>query len=443
VADSTPSLRSRYQGVRPRNIRLARLREHLAGGLWFIPALSTAVAVVTAAAVLAIDRSLGDTHQSPLAFSAGPNAAQLVLATIAASMLTFTGLVFSITIVALQLASSQFSPRVLRAFLRDRGSKIALGGFVATFVYAFIVLGAVREGGPDSAPFVPGDAISLSFVQVFATVVAFLYYVNHIAQSIRVVNIIESVARETRAAIREVHGHDGPDPGADRPDPEGPPVATICATSPGALMAIDEDDLIAVASRHDCVLRLRPHVGDYLFRGMPVVDVYGREAPAPDEVLPHLGLGVERTMYQDVAFGFRQLVDIAEKALSPAINDPTTAVQVIDRICDLLADLARRPFPSGRLVSRRGRLRLVVPVTTWDDMVALAFSELRLFGVGSFQVARRLEAALADLLAVAPHERRPALESQRRLLDAAITRAFPDPADRELARHADEQGLGA
>jgi uncharacterized membrane protein len=434
----------RYPGVIAHDLRRTRLREWLRGGLWFIPALSAAVAVVTAVIVITIDAALGQSDQTPLAFSGGPSSAQLVLSLIAGAVLTFTAVVFSITIVALQLASSQFSPRVLRTFLRDRGSKVALGGFIATFLYAVIVLMAIRDEGPGREPFVPGDAVTLAFLQVFATIVAFVYYVNHIAQSIRAVNIIESVARETRRAIDDSYPLDRPDPGVAIECPIGLPSQVIHSDRAGALTGVDEDDLIVAASRHDCVLKLVPSIGDYLPCGAVVFEVHGGDgALPPEEVMRSVGLGIERTMNQDVAFGFRQLVDIAEKALSPAINDPTTAVQAIDRLHDLLRILVARPVPSGRLLSRSGRLRLVVPVPDWRSFVALAFSEIRHYGAGAIQVDRRLRAALLDLLDVAPLDRQEPLRRELKLLDAAVERSFPDMEDQDTAHHADHQGLGA
>jgi uncharacterized membrane protein len=435
---------ARFEAVVGHNVRLARLRESLRNGLWFIPALSAAASIVTAVVVIVIDAALGPTEQTPFAFSGGPGSAQLVLSVIAGAVLSFTAVVFSITIVVLQLGSSQFSPRVLRMFLRDRGSKIAIGGFIATFVYAIIVLMAIRDEGPDREAFVPGDAVTLAFVQVFATIVAFVYYANHIAHSIRAVNIIESVARETRRAIDANYPLDRPDPGAGLESPAGPPTQVIHTEKAGALTGIDEDDLIVVASHHDCVLKLVPSIGDYLPYRAPVFEVYGGDGTLrPAEVLGAVGLGVERTMYQDVAFGFRQLVDIAEKALSPAINDPTTAVQAIDRLHDLLRRLVERPIPSGFLLTRSGRLRLMVNLPGWQDFVALAFSEIRHYGGGAIQVDRRLRAALQDLLDVAPADRQAALERELKLLDSAVERSFPDVEDQASAHHADRQGLGS
>jgi uncharacterized membrane protein len=278
---------------------------------------------------------------------------------------------------------------------------------------------------------------------VVASIFAFVFLVHHVANSIRAVSIMEAVAAETRASIRENFPLDADDPFADHARPEGTPTQVLLLErGPGDLLGVDEDDLVAVAARHDCVLELLPTVGDYLPSNVPIVAVHGGDGTVTAaEVLRHIGIGPERTMYQDTAFGFRQLVDIAEKALSPAINDPTTAVQCIDRLHDLLRRVAVRPMPSGRWGDDQGNLRLLVPQPTWDDYVHLAFDEIRHFGIASLQIPRRLRAALVDLKVAAPVERHGVLDSQLAALDAAVAREYGVPEERAMASGADPQGL--
>jgi uncharacterized membrane protein len=432
---------ARPQERRTHDVRIARLRESARTGLWFLPAMIVTASVLLSMATVAVDRWTGG--DGFVAFSGGPNSAQQVLTTIAASTMTFTGLVFSITIVALQLASSQFSPRVLRSFLRDRGSQVSLGVFVGTFVYALLVLRAVRVQRSGHAAFVPGVSITLAYGLALASLAMFVYFVNHIAQSIRVVNILEAVARETRDAIDANYPHE---PGPDLPVPLAPvgPTATVCLDGPGgAVVGIDERALVDLARDHDCVLRIVPGVGDFVPSGGQVFRVSGTDDPPPaTRLLSHVGFGSERTMYQDVAFGIRQMVDIAERALSPAVNDPTTAVQAIDRIHDVLRRLAVRPTPPGIHLDDRGAVRLVHPVAQWGDLVGLGFDEIRLYGSHHLQVARRLRAALEDLADAAPEDRQEPLARQLELLGRAVERAFADQADRNRAGTADDQGLG-
>jgi uncharacterized membrane protein len=435
---------ARYRHRAPdHDVQLARLREWLRTGMWFLPMIWAFGAMAAALVLVAVDRRWGGDEPAWLVFGRGEDSARGVLSVIAGSTITFTGTVFSITIVALQLASTQFSPRVLRTFLRDRASQHCFGTFVATALYSLMVLREV--GGSDVA--VPGLAVTGAFVLVVGSVFAFVFLVHHVAQSIRAVSIIDAVAAETRASIEANHpagvaGVDDGPPG-DHELPAGPPTQVIVLDhGPGVLLGVDEDDLVEVGRRHDCVVEIAAGVGDFLVGGATVARIHGGNGRVPaGAVLAHVGLGPERTLHQDTAFGLRQLVDMAEKALSPAVNDPTTAVQCLDRIHDLLRRLAVRPLGSGRYVDEDGVLRLVVPQPTWEDHVRLGFDEIRQFGAGSLQVPRRLRAALDDLLDVVPPDRRGAIEDQLAALDRAVARAFGDPEDRARAMQADLQGL--
>ncbi len=436
-----PRLR-RLPAAERENPRWAHLRESLRTGLWFVPGLFVTGAAVLASITVAVDHR-GDVLPAWLVFSGGPTSGLQVISTIAASMMTFTGLVFTITVVVLQLASSQFSPRVLRTFLRDRGSQVPLGVFTATFVYALIVLVQIRTGtiGP---VFVPRLAISVSFALTLASLVAFVYLVNHVAQSIRVVNIIESVAQQTRVSIDELC----PDEFVEEDDEAtteqlGDPRLVIRLERHGGVVAgMDIEGLIALAHDRGCTVRVVRAVGDYVVGGAPLAEVFGGSRPITcAELLRQIDIARERTMWQDPAFGFRQLADIAEKALSPALNDPTTAVQAIDRLHDLLARLARRSLEDGVYRDADGRIRLIRDVVSWPGYVALAFEEIREYGASSMQVHRRVRAALVELLTMVPPSRRGPLERQLRLLDRSVARNFPTAEERELAETSDESGL--
>lgn len=436
------AVRRRVPAAERANARLAHLRETLRTGLWFVPGI-----FVVGAALLSILTVTLDHRRTGLPgwllFTGGPTSALQILSTIAASMMTFTGLVFTITVVVLQLASSQFSPRVLRTFLRDRGSQVSLGVFTATFVYALIVLVQVRTGSVGPV-FVPRLSVSVSFGLVLASLVAFVYLVDHVAQSIRVVNIIETVAAQTREAIDDLHpeAYDAAD-GAAGDVELGTQRRVIALERHGGVLAgLDIEGLVGLARRHDCLLRLVRNVGDYVVEGGPLVEVYdGGDVLTCEQVLRQVDIARERTMRQDAAFGFRQLADIGEKALSPAVNDPTTAVQAIDRLHDLLARLAGRALDPGVYEDDEGRVRLVREVQSWSGYVTLAFEEIREYGGTSIQVHRRLRAALVELLSMVPAQRRPPLERQLRLLEQSAGRFFPEPEERALAEVSDESGL--
>lgn len=436
-----PSTRS---GVR-RDVKLAARLEKLRAGLWFVPTLFVTLAAALAAIMNRVERSVDTQGLGVLAYGGEAGSAQDLLSTIASSTLTLAGVVFSSTIVALVLASGQFSPRLLRTFLRDRGNQVSLGTFLATFIYALLVLRTVRVGTDSSEAFVPGLSITVAIIASLASLGLFVYFVDHIAQSLRVVSVIESVAEETRAAIEANHpdGRLGED---DRPQvdagPEAPPDVVICSTKAGVLVGIDLDDLVMLACTHDCRLQLIPRIGDWVPQGYPLVHVWGGTDLDEVALRSHLRLAAERTMNQDVAFGFRQLVDIGEKALSSSLNDPTTAVQALDRIHDLLRRLANRPFPDGQHRDEGATVRLIHPVATWEDYVALGFDEIRQYGADSLQVHRRLQATIEDLLNVTPAGRMPILRQQQGLLDALAERTFPDEYDRRSAGCSDSQGMG-
>ncbi len=208
------------------------------------------------------------------------------------------------------------------------------------------------------------------------------------------------------------------------------------------VISVDFDGLVDAAARHACVIRMLPAVGDFVAQRSPVFQVFGDGEVPSVEFLDHVFMGRERTMYQDPAFGFRQLVDIAERALSPAINDPTTAVQAIDRLLDLLSRLGPRPIPSGLHVDDDGQLRLIRPVIGWDTFVTLAFEEIRRYGAGSVQVNRRLRAAADQLLHQVTPDRRVPIQRELRLLDREAARQFPDLEELGFAIGSDSAGIG-
>jgi uncharacterized membrane protein len=421
-----------------------RLREYLRSSLWFIPSAFVLSAVVLWLVVGAIDRAV-EGNDLLLAYGGGPDGAQEVLSAIATSMIAFTGVVFSITIVVLQLASGQFSPRVLRTFLRDRATQSSLGIFIATFVYALLVLRDVRAASSEESAYVPGLSVSMALVVLALSLGVFVYYIHHIARAIRVAWIVDAVADETRRSIAHQF-LDAPDEGLELTAPSGPPTQVLVAPVPGTVQAVGKRALVALARRYDCVLEMKPSVGDFVPEGAALLYVYGKQplrGDDADDAVGEFALGLERTMEQDPAFGFRQIVDIAVRGLSPAVNDPTTAVQCLDHLHDLLRYLAARPFRSGRLGDEDGNLRLVVPPPSWEDYLDLALDEIRHYGATSIQIMRRIRALLDDLDTVVTGKEAKAVQHQRDALDRTVAANFTDPHDRELAGKPDAQGLGS
>jgi len=373
---------------------------------WFLPALCAFTAVVAAIALTELDGSLGGQHL-PVLFPGGPDGARSVLSAMSSSMIAFTGLTFTITIVVLQLTSSQFSPRVLRSFLDDRGNQLALGMFIAVFTYALLVMRSVR-GAEEGDAFVPRVAITFAFILLLASIGMFLYYIHHMANSIRVVNIIERIAKDTRETIDRCYPADGEDGEGPRPvsTPDGVR-RTVRTPRPGVLDGVDTSALVRLAESADCTIALRHPIGVFVRTGSAVLDVGAtRERLSDEDLLAAVEIRDERTLDQDVAFGFRQLVDIADRALSPGINDPTTALQVIDQLRDLLVRLVTRPTPTGRHIDDDGRCRLVVPMRAWDDYLDQAVDEIVHYGADTPRVLGAVGRMLDDLADAAPEERR-------------------------------------
>jgi uncharacterized membrane protein len=404
--------------------------------LWLIPAVSVAAAAVLAASLIALDHRLPQARDWPLLFPGGPESARNLLSTLAAAMVTSISLIFSVTMVVLQLASAQYSPRVLRTFLRDRLVQVILAAYLATFVYCLLVLPSVTSEDGANEAFVPALAVSASVVLALVSVALFVRYIHHIAHAIRVVSVLKAVGAETRHAIGVLYPEEiGEEPPTLVAPPAAPPSASVPSARSGVIVSVDEDRLLALARDHDLVVRIVPLVGEFVPEGAPLLRIWsGGRTVDPAPLRRCLAFEHERNIEQDAAFGFRQIVDIAVRALSPGVNDPTTAAQAIDELHDLLRRLARRRFPAELRVDGEGALRVIAPRLSWDDYVALAFDEIRLYSGRSLQVVRRLRAALADLLEVAPQARRPPLERQLRLVEAAAARQFEEPADRARAQ---------
>jgi uncharacterized membrane protein len=405
-----------------RRLRIAWLRDYLRSSLWFLPALAFSAAGALSLATTRIDHHLQPGVTSRFGLVIDAESARGLLSLISTWVLTFIGLAFTMTIVILQLASAQFSPRVLGTLLRDRFSQVSLGIFIGTFAYAFIVLRAVRSGGGEE--FVPAISIGVAFSLMLVSLGVFIRYVNHVAQSIRAGSVIATVAKGTRRVLDDQY--------PERLVPAGAvegwaPYRTIPSDKAGLLRSFDVVGLVGLAQRYDVAVELVPRVGEFVPQGAPVVRVLGDSDDLPEaDVLSQISLGEERTMQQDPEFGFRQLVDIAERALSPGVNDPTTAVQVIDQLHDLLRDILFREFPTGTHTDAEGSVRLVVPIASWVDFLKLGVEEIRHYGADSLQVSRRLRTMLEDLISVAPPQYRPALGHELYLLHEVARQHFPD-----------------
>ena len=419
-------------------MRRSKLLIHLKSSLWFVPVLCVLAGVVLSFGTIAVDRYF-DYEALPTRFVGGPDAAAYILSTVAASMVSLTALVLTITMVVVQLAMGQFSPRIVQRILRDKPSQLAIGLFVATFVHAILTLREVTING-DGTGNVPGIAVVTAFVLVLLSIAVLVVYVHHIGQALRVSALIELVGDETRTLLNRRYPDKGP---ALEPQLDSLPL--VRARESGVITGIDYEQLVGEARRADCLLELVPALGEFVPADGPLFRVHG-ESTAVDEDRLHdaLILSLEPTLEEDVAYGVRLLVDIAERSLADSpFQDPTTAVQAIDRLHDILRQLARRPFPDGRHLDEAGQLRLTERTMSWEAYVHLAFDEIRMAGAGSPQVARRLRSALNDLCTVAPPERVSILEEQLELLEASTESLMDDERDVRLALREDRERIGA
>jgi len=393
-----------------------RMRDKIKSTFWVVPAACVLASILLAAGLIRLDQILGADAGVVVFYPGPPEGARSLLSSIVGAMISFTGLVFSITIVVLQLTSGQFSPRSLRIFLRDRTVKFALGIFIATFVYAMVVQRAVL-GTTSQDPFVPRIAVSAAFVFVLASVGLFIGYLARISNMIRVATIITEIGIESRATLRRRFGSApehgvAPELASRDPTPPQPVSGTVLAAAAGVLVSVNEARLVQSAAAAGCALELAVRIGDFVPADAVLCivrqvhpreqdDMAAKAGRLDEEVRAHIALDSERTSEQDLAFTLRQLVDIAERALSPAVNDPTTACQCLDVLHDILRRLASRPLPDGRWSDAGGAVRLVVPQYSYADYLDLAVGEIWHYGADAAQVPARMASMLADLAAAA------------------------------------------
>jgi len=415
-------------------VRRRVLWDDLAGALWVLPTLS--VLVFLAAGALLSRVSISD--DSPLAFQGSADDARNVLIVVSTTMITVTGLVFALTIVALQIASGQYSPRLLRNFMRDRGTQVVLSVFVGAFAYSTAGLWTVGVQRAGEQAFVPRLAVSGSLALALASVGVLIYFIHHLARSIQIDAIMSQIQRETHEVIDDVYPHTASDlePEERCPDPPAHAVVVSAATS-GYLQAIQPAPLVEAATGHDLVVRLIRRVGDHVVAGTPIAWAWHRtlDQPSPTPALLEAAVadavhvGFERTMVQDVLFGLRRLVDIANRALSPAINDPYTAIQAVHHLSVLLCVLARRRLGDWLCHDPQETLRVAIPLPDFAEYLRRSTAQIRRFGAAEPAVTRSLIQLLRDVgTSSASDERRAACAHHVWLVleDAKRETAQPD-----------------
>ncbi|WP_192796690.1 DUF2254 domain-containing protein [Serinicoccus kebangsaanensis] len=414
---------------------------------WVLPLLFVAVATVVGALLPEWEKTF-DEHL-PFVFQGGADGARGMLSTIAGAMISVTGLVFSITMVVVQLASSQFSPRVLSDFLSSRITQSTLGIFAATFTYALTVLRSVR-GASGEESFVPQLSVTLGFLLVLASVGTFLAFIQHITTSIQVSSIVSHLGDRTMSVI-DRYFPAADEPAALRPDlpwepADAEPMLQLESVEHGYVVEVAYRRLVDWAVEHDATVEVRTPVGRYVTEGAPAIRVWGLSLPerrvvlaggqeeSASELVSRYALDVlrrsvvveqDRAFNQDPALGVRKLVDIAERALSPGINDPTTASQVANELHRVLRLLVtRRDLPS--VVARNGVPRLVHQPQRIPELIDLSLEELLHYAEGSLQVPRQVLFIIERLRPVALPEYAEVLDHWERVAEQIVQRARPD-----------------
>jgi uncharacterized membrane protein len=413
--------------------------DYLRSSFWFLPSV-----MVTAAAALAFGAVAFDEHitlQSLKAwgwvYSGGAEGASAVLQTIASSMVAITGVVFSMTLVALTLASSQYGPRLLRNFMRDTSNQAVLGVFISTFLYCLLVLRSIRRA--DEIVFVPHVAVTLGLVFAGASICVLIYFIHHVAVSIQVDEIVARVGSELQEGIvrlfpREIGVGQPSSPAPPLPDSFATSVSWVTAATDNYVQLVDADTLLALAEGNDAVFRVERPPGAYVSKGTRLLAVWPSER-LTDEFAAQLRgtfvLGNQRTPTQDIAFPLHELVEIALRALSPGINDPFTALTCIDRLGSALIGLAGREMPSPARLDAHQKLRLVVPVPSFRELVDQSFDQIRQSARSNHAVSLRLLETLAAIGASTELvDCQAALQRQADMIIGAARETLPELEDR-------------
>lgn len=401
---------------------LLHIWDYLKTSYWFIPTIMCVLAFALALILVEVDHQAKKTtfEDTQILFLGGAEGARSLLSAVAGSIITVAGVVFSITIATLTQASSQFGPRLLRNFMRDRGNQIVLGTFVATFLYCLAVLRTVHGANEGFwKEFVPHISVTVAVALAILSIAVLIYFIHHVSASLQAPAVVANVANDLTSGVDRIFperlGDGEVDPGDDPPPGSLPKdfessVASVLSARSGYLQAIDNDGVLKLCAGKDgVIIELLRRPGDFVIEGQPLARVYPREKcddAIADRIREKLYFGSERTSEQDVEFAIDQLVEIALRALSPGINDPFTAMQCIDWLGHALAKLGQRRFPSRyRFDEDSKKLCVIARVSDVDGVIDAAFDQIRQYGAGSVAVTARLLETLRVVGAENPHPR--------------------------------------
>jgi uncharacterized membrane protein len=410
--------------------------------MWVPVLAANAVAVALGICLPLLDAQLSDRPRLPIPLSV----VEQIMGALAAGMITFTGIVFSAVFVAAQIQTSSYSPRLAARLRRDRVVIMGLALPTATASYSLFALAAIgREADKSGENVAPAFTVGVALLLALLTIAAFVALVQRAFDSTQIGGILRGLMRRAHHVIEDVHPSAGPPQQAVTRHEAGEPHSEVRHEGPPAVLAsVDRGALVRLAEQTGTFVEVVPAIGHYIAPGAVTLRLLGAERKADARLARRVPvLARQRTMDQDPAFALRMFVDIAIRGLSPAVNDPTTAVQAIDRIETLLVDLHGRHLGAGVVVDADGTPRGSFPVPDWGEYVDLALVEIRHYGAGSAQITRRLRALHDHLLGIVDEAQRPRIELERRLLEDQLGSRFPDPEERAILSQPDRLGLGS
>jgi uncharacterized membrane protein len=405
---------------------------------WLIPLLYAFAAILFGFTIPRLAQSFLPGFTSTISV----NAAIGIYSSIASGMIALTGIVFSLTFVTVQFSATAYSPRLVHWIARDRVMSHSIGVFTATFLYALVSLAWVDRNGSGRVPIA---GIATVTVLLIVSVIMFISLIQRVGM-LQVNRMLIFTGDRGREVIEKLYAPLGTisSPSSSIELPQLPSQTMVHHGKPRIIQSFDIPFLVETARESGCAIEMVASVGDAVLDATPILRVFGGAAAVSEEELrAAIELGSERTFEQDPKYAIRLLVDIGIKALSPAINDPTTAVQALDQIEDLLIRLGRRRLEIGAFYDAGGNLRLLVTFPSWEDFLRVAFDEIRFYGATSVQVMRRMRALVNELLSVLPEERRPAIRAWQARLQSSVERSFSDEHDKLEASTEDRQGLGS
>lgn len=425
-----------------KNTKLSKYWDALQSSYWFLPSLILIAAILLAFTMLYLDRTdkPGITNLWWL-YTGGPDGARSVLSAIAGSMITVAGTAFSITIVALQLAASNFGPRLLRNFMHDIGNQIVLGTFIGTFIYCLLILRTIR--GENYSPFVPQMSVTVGVALAVISTGVLIYFIHHASTIIQVSQVIANVSEDLDRAIDRLYperiGQDLQRQVGEIPRQFEKQSAPIKATQQGYLQAIDDEALLKIACQADVLLCMKTRPGKYVVLNNPLLLVYPHTHISPNltgQINKAFIFGKDRTEQQDIAFPIEQLVEIALRAVSPAVNDPFTAIRCIDRLGAGLSRLAERQFPSAYRYDNNHKLRVIAEPVAFEQLVDTAFNQIRHYGKSDVVVTLCLLQAIAQIASQTHRPRdRLVLEQQAEMILQGSREGLSQQRDQQMVEN--------